>query len=87
MVKILLTPKSIETQLMKRISEGYDQGLVRDICEPCSDTHRYVIIAYCQDFTNTWPQYSDGETLLRNFQTLYDRWFPGMYQVGMAAFS
>ena len=87
MVKIFLTPKSIEAQLMKRISEGLDHGLLGDICKPRSDTHRYVVIAYCQDFTRTWQDYSDGATVRRNFQTLYDQWFPGMYQVGMAAFS
>ena len=72
---------------MKRISEGLDHGLLGDICKPRSDTHRYVVIAYCQNFTRTWQDYSDGATVRRNFQTLYDQWFPGRYIVGMAAFS
>jgi hypothetical protein len=87
MVKIFLTPTSIEEQLMARISEGLDHGLLGGICKPRSGTHRYVVIAYCQDFTRTWTNWSDGETLRKHFQTLYDQWFPGRYIVGMAAFS
>ena len=72
---------------MARISEGLDHGLLGGICKPRSGTHRYVVIAYCQDFTRTWNNWSDGETLRKHFQTLYDQWFPDEYTVGMAAFS
>ena len=87
MVKVLLSPKSLEIQLMKRISEGYDQGIVRDICMPCHHNHRHVIIAYCQDFTALWQGYNDGETLRKHFQTLYNTWIPDKYHVEIANFS
>jgi len=87
MVKLFLASKSIENQLIKRISEGCDQGILRDICMPCRDNHCHVIIAYCGDFTKRWEGYNDGATLRAHFQTLYNRWIPGKYNVEIVNFS
>ena len=59
---------TIECQLIKRISNGDDQGIVRDICMPRNDSQRRIVIACCQDFSALL----DTAKLCANFQTLYD---------------
>ena len=82
-MKLWLCPKSIECQLIKRISNGDDQGIVRDICMPRSDSQRRIVIACCQDFSSLL----DTTTLCANFKKLYDMWAPSKYHIEIRRFS
>ena len=85
MMKIWLSPK-FECQLLKHISNGDDQGIVKDICMPPS-SHRHIVIACCQGFSAHWPGCNDAATLRANFQLLHDMWTPGKYHVEIRRFS
>ena len=47
-----------------------------EICLPCNNKQREVILAYCQGFQQECEIWNDGETLFVCFKTLYDEWIP-----------
>ena len=49
MVRMCFFPKSLEEQLVKKLRQGYDQYLVREILKPSDKAQREVIVALCQD--------------------------------------
>ena len=86
-MKLILTPKSLDIQLRKRIQDGYDLGYVREICMPRSDNHWHIVIAHCRDYATEWSGHNDPATLAAEFQQLYDYWIPGQYRLEIFNFS
>ena len=66
MVKFILTPKGIETQFIKRVSEGNDGGLVRAILEPPTGTQ--IRVCVCEDGRMNWA--SSADTVRRGLMQL-----------------
>ena len=73
--------------MIKRILEGYDQGIMRKICEPRNDKCCHIVIALCSDFSANWQGWNDRATLRASFQDLYNAWAPNQYNVDILNFS
>ena len=86
-IQAILTPKSLDIQLRKRIQDGYDLGCVKEICMPRRDSHCHIVIAHCRDYAIEWTGHNDSATLTAEFQQLYDHWMPGKYRVEICNFS
>ena len=87
-LRVVLSYTSFEIQCRKRILEGYDQGLIRNICEPRSaEKFCHIVIALCRDYAANWEGWNDPATLQTEFQTLYDAWTPNKYKVEIFNFS
>ena len=85
-IQVILTPKSLDIQLRKRIQDGYDLGCVKEICMPRKDIAT-IVIAHCRDYAIEWSGHNDSATLTAEFQQLYDHWIPGKYRVKIYNFS
>ena len=74
MVKILLTPKSFEEQLVKKITGNWDDGIVRSILvNDRIAASRRVIVAVCNDGDHGGPGY-DLAVLEKHIKMLYSGW-------------
>ena len=85
-IQVILTPKSLDIQLRKRIQDGYDLGCVKEICMPRRDIAT-IVIAHCRDYAIEWSGHNDSATLTAEFQQLYDHWIPDKYRVEIYNFS
>ena len=74
MVKFIAWPKSIEHQLVKKLIQNWDEGVVADILRPC-ESQQHVIIAVCQDGRCSYKY--DLNNIRKHFQTIFDHYSPG----------
>ena len=70
MVRVILSPKSIERQFMKRVAMGFDRGIVREVLGPEEITTKPIVrVAFCEDFRGSHT--SSRLTVQANLSTLY----------------
>ena len=72
MVGILLLPKTIEAQCVKRLQNRQDNGIVEMIMAPRNAHASYVNVAVCQDGRGDDVHFEAN--LKEHLETLYTHW-------------
>ena len=70
-MKFLAIPESIEEQCVKRLSQGNDKGVVKQMLAP-DNTWGIANIVVCQDSRGQALSYENN--LQKHFETLYEHW-------------